>query len=87
MKPKPMSEPTQPAYLDRRDMKVVSEMEVDEVYGSNQLMRAYKHYTDINADSTAERRKNELFQSPCMELVKPGYFRFLGTDVGSEGPL
>jgi hypothetical protein len=82
-----MSEPTHPTYLDGRDMKVVSEMDIDEVYGSRQVIRAYKHYTDINADRTAERRKNELFQSPCMELVKPGYFRFLGTDVESEGPL
>lgn len=82
-----MSEPTHPSYLDRRDMEVVSEMEVGTVYGSAQVMRAYKHYTDINADRTAKRRKNALFQSPCMELVKPGYFRFLGTDVDAEGPL
>lgn len=82
-----MSESTQPAYLDRRDMEVVSEMDVGKVYGSTQVIRAYKHYTDINADATAERRKNELFKSPCMENVKPGYFRFLGTDVESEDPL
>ena len=87
MTPTRMTEPTHPTYLDRRDMKVVSEMEVNEVYGSEQVMRAYKHYTDINADGTAKRRKRDLFQSPCMELVKPGYFRFLGTDVDTEGPL
>ena len=68
-------------------MNVVSEMEVGTVYGSKQIMRAYKHYTDINADRTAKRRKNELFKSPCMELVKPGYFRYLGTDVEGEEPL
>lgn len=82
-----MSESTQPAYLDRRDMKVVSEMEIGEVYGSSQLIRAYKHYTDINADPTATRRKNELFKSPCMEVVEAGFFRFLGTDADVEGPL
>jgi len=82
-----MSDPTHPAYLDRRDMAVVSEMEIGDVYGSSQVRRAYKHYTDINADATAERRQRALFKSPCMELRKPGYFEFLGTDVETEGPL
>lgn len=82
-----MSDPTHPTYLDRRDMDVVSEMSIGDVYDAAQVRRAYKHYTDVSSDATAERRQRSLFQTPCMELVKPGFFRFLGTDVESEGPL
>jgi len=76
-----MSERSYPAYIDRRDEEIVSRMTIGEVYGSGQLVTAYKRYTDIRKDTTAEERKNNLFDSPCMEFTgTPGYFEFVGFD-------
>jgi len=80
-----MTESEYPAYIDRRDREVVSRMTEGKVYGHNQLVRAYKAYTDIRNDDTAGDRVVSLFQSPCMEFAgTPGQFVFIGTDTEDD---
>lgn len=68
-----------PMYIDRRDEEVVKRFEQDSVYRSTTIKRMYKRYTDIRRDKTAEERKNNLFDSPCMEYTgTPGSFIFVG---------
>jgi len=83
-----MSENEYPVYIDRRDGEVVSRMDEGDVYGRAQLERAYKTYTDIRNDKTAEQRKNDLADSPCMEFAgTPGYFTFVGFDAEEDDLL
>jgi hypothetical protein len=77
-----------PAYIDRRDAQVVSRMAEGETYGVRKIEAAYKRYTDIRNDRTAEQRKNDLVNSPCMEFAgTPGFFTFTGTDATEEDGL
>ena len=80
-----MSESEYPAYIDRRDEEVVSRMDEGDVYGRNQLERAYKAYTDIRDSGTAGERVVSLFESPCMEYTgTPGSFKFVGVAEPEE---
>jgi len=67
-------------YIDRRDAKVIKHCLVGEEYPLRHMMGAYKRYTDINRDSTAERRAKNLFKSPAFEFVTHGRFRYTGLD-------
>jgi len=81
-----MTDPTNyPAYIDRRDAEVVSRMEKGTTYPVGKIETAYKRYTDIRNDRTAEQRKNDLADSPCMEFTgTPGYFTFVGFDDAED---
>lgn len=68
-----------PGYIDRYDEPIVERLEVGEVYSSKQIQRAYKSYTPIASDKTVIERKNNLFNSPCMEFTgTSGNFEFVG---------
>lgn len=71
-----------PAYIDRRDEKVVEALIPGEVYSVRQITKLYKLRTDIRRDNTAKERKNTLVQTPAFENVAIGKFRYLG--VGAD---
>jgi len=75
-----MSKEDYPAYIDRRDAEIVGRMSKGDIYSDRQLTKAYKRYTDIRRNPTANQRKNDLFDSPCMEYVSIGRYRFVGFD-------
>lgn len=70
-----------PTYIDRRDAPVVNQLTSGEVYDVRTLARLYKRHTDIRRDTTAKDRKRALCESPCMENVAIGKFRYTGVDV------
>lgn len=70
-----------PMYIDRKDAAVIERLNKGEIYGVSAITHRYKLHTDIRRDKTAKERKNALCESPCMECVSVGRFRFVGTDA------
>lgn len=57
-----------PASLDRRDSKVVAELEHGRSYSGLQVKRLYKQHTDIRQDRTAKERAKALVKQDFFQL-------------------